>query len=93
MLPACHCTAYRQLRSVQYAVDCGTPTIINNSLIVSYNSTLEGSTLLFSCKNGLIPDNEVIAVCHKNASWTPSPVDHNCGIITSSGRYYDTVHE
>ena len=66
--------------------DCGASiTVSNNSIIMISNSTLEGSTLQFSCIEGLLPSDVFTAMCFPNGSWTPDPTTHMCKAITSSG--------
>ena len=56
-------------------VDCGLPIIGN----VAYNSTLEGSTLLFLCE-----DNRTMsAMCDKSGKWIPDPDDANVCLSAS----------
>ena len=70
-----------------YAVDCALPR--NNNISLSFISTLDGSVLAFRCVTGLIPRDEQTAVCHKNGSWVPDPVEYNCfipGKLTTNDR-------
>ena len=45
---------------------------------VNYSSTLEGSTLQFSCVEGYLPNDVFTATCHPNGSWVPDPTSHVC---------------
>ena len=70
-----------------HIANCGAPlTVSNNSIITISNSTLEGSTLHFSCREGFLPSDIITAMCFPNRSWTPDPTTHMCKPITSSGR-------
>ena len=68
-----------------HTADCGAPVNGSNSSIMFYNSTLEGSTLQFSCREGFLPSDVFTAMCFPNGSWTPDPTTHMCKAITSSG--------
>ena len=71
--------------------DCRFPLAKNDVILVSYSSALENSLLEFSFRSGLIPDTTLIAVCHRNASWIPSPTDHVCTTTSTHtlGKFYD----
>ena len=60
-----------------HAVSCVLPTR-NSNISLSFNSTLDGSLLTYRCATGLVPGQEKTAVCHKNGSWVPDPVQHIC---------------
>ena len=69
-----------------FVVDCGAPIILSNDTITTvYNSTLEGSMLEFSCKDGLLPSDVIAAVCSLDGMWTPDPNMHTCKSTVSSG--------
>ncbi len=59
-----------------YAANCSIP-IVNGNVCFSYNSTLEGSLLQFSCN-----DKILTAECHSDGNWNPDPYD-TC-FVTSS---------
>jgi hypothetical protein len=63
-------------------VDCGIPSTTGDTTIY-YNSTLEGSELVYSIK---CEDENVssVAVCQKNATWLPDPTDYVCSSSTMS---------
>ena len=73
--------------------DCGIPLVKDDVILKSYSSTLENSLLEFGCRSGLVPDTTLIAVCHRNASWIPSPADHVCTTtsIHTLGKFYDQM--
>ena len=64
------------------AADCGVP-IVDSSASVIYNSTLEGSLLVFWCEQ--FPDDVFTALCHKNGSWSPNPAHNICSSSLLSG--------
>jgi hypothetical protein len=53
--------------------DCGVP-IIDSSLNLTYNSTLEGSELVVLCDSGFV----VTAFCHMNGYWSPDLTVNTC---------------
>ena len=61
-----------------YATNCGVPRPPGNGTIVNYTSTVEGSALLYQCKQGFGPVGEMTAVCAANGSWSPDPADVTC---------------
>ena len=60
-------------------------SVSNNTTITVYNSTLLGSVLEFSCREGLLPSDVIAAVCSPDGMWTPDPNMHTCKSTSSSG--------
>jgi hypothetical protein len=52
--------------------NCG-PLPSANGYVLPYTSTLEGSRVMFMCKDD--PLSELTAVCTRAGKWEPSPVD------------------
>lgn len=72
--------------------NCGAPVVKNStSYIIEYGSTLEGSTLQFSCKDGYLPNDVITATCYHNESWIPDPASHICTATTSSSNNYYNI--
>lgn len=61
---------------------CDQP-IADENLILNYNSTLEGSKVIFRCKDEFYPTNIFIATCYKKYGWIPDPDEHTCADVTS----------
>ena len=62
---------YMRLRN--NAADCGVLTVGENNIVnfeVVYNSTLEGSMIIFSCG-----ESEFTSVCQETGRWSPHPTE------------------
>jgi len=60
-------------------VDCGPPTTPRNGSLENYTNTTEGSVVFYSCDPGLVPEQQMRAVCTGNG-WSPNPGDLNCSV-------------
>ena len=45
---------------------------------MAYDSTLEGSQIVFQCSSGFVPSQQMMSVCAANGSWTPDPAELEC---------------
>ena len=82
---------YELTHTLTHTVDCGSPLPTRRgSINVNYSSTLEGSTLTFRCREGLIPNNVFIATCHPNGLWVPdlASQDLMCSVTVPGKTYY-----
>ena len=75
--------------------DCGDPSPPMDGFVMAYDSTLEGSQIVFQCNPGRVPSQQIMSVCAANNSWTPDPADlvcrgtHNC--LTSSNHIWPSL--
>ena len=60
------------------AADCGDPSLPVNGFVMAYDSTLEGSQIVFQCSLGFAPSLQMISVCDTDGSWTPDPAELVC---------------
>ena len=58
--------------------DCGDPSLPLNGFVMAYDSTLEGSQIVFQCSPGFAPLQEIMSVCMADGSWTPDPTELVC---------------
>ena len=58
-----------------HAVDCGVP-LINNNVALIFNSTLEGSQLMFWCDES--PSDTMIASCLSDGRWSVDLSGYSC---------------
>ena len=56
------------------AADCGAPEV-NANVNLDFNSTTEGSVVVFQCSEGLKPTAPVTGGC---GVWFPNPAQHTC---------------
>ena len=88
-----HTHTHTYLVLIILTVECRAPqfTCDNCNVNVNYSSTLEGSTLHFSCVEGYLPSDVFIATCHPNGSWVPDPTSHMCtsASTVASGKTHD----
>ena len=66
-----------------HAGDCGEP-LVDSSLNLTYNSTLEGSRVEVLCDRFV-----ATALCHRNGSWSPHLTDSVCNLTSplTTGKY------
>ena len=55
---------------------------------MAYDSTLEGSQIVFQCNPEFVPSQQMMSVCAANGSWTPDPAELECKGIWL---YYDCL--
>ena len=58
--------------------DCGDPTLPMNGVVMAYDSTLEGSQIVFQCSPGFVPSQQMMSVCMADGNWTPNPAELEC---------------
>ena len=57
---------------------------MDRNVVLDYNSTLEGSVLRLTCKNGRPTDEEILKMtCHSSGNWIPDPAQFNCSPSTT----------
>ena len=52
--------------------------MLHSSKTGVYNSTTPGAQLVFSCKTGWSPREQITAQCTTEGRWSPDPADHIC---------------
>ena len=73
-----------------YIYNCGLPTT-HSSMILKYNSTWEGSLLTYRCRDGLVPDDLLTAVCNKGTNWLPDLTNHTCAAPSAGNQQIYTL--
>ena len=63
------------------SVDCGHPVAPQNGSLETYNSTINGSEVFYSCDPGLVPEGRMKALCTESG-WSPNPAGLNCTVGT-----------
>ena len=63
--------------SIGDSADCKSPTSPQNGYVEVFNSTADGSVILYQCNPGLVPDAQMMAVCTNN-TWIPNPSQLVC---------------
>ena len=66
------------LSSGSVPADCGDPSLPVNGFVMAYDSTLEGSQIVFQCSPGFVPSQEMMSVCAADGSWIPDPAELEC---------------
>ena len=54
-------------------------------VIHNYTTTFEGSSITFTCKDGLFPNDTITATCTGEGHWTTDPATYMCTTITTTG--------
>ena len=65
-------------------VECGPPVAGNGVVIHSYTTTFEGSSITFTCEDGLFPNVSITAICTGEGHWTTDPATYMCANITAT---------
>ena len=63
-----------------YTANCGPLPSPANGYVLPYTSTLEGTSAMFMCQNGL--QSEMTTRCTRGGKWEPNPID----VCAVSGR-------
>jgi len=71
------CLARLDTVFTSYAAGCGEPNPPDSGLIEGFDSAVEGATIYYSCRPGLVPMAQIRAVC-TNMSWSPDPTTLEC---------------
>ena len=66
-----------------FAAKCEEP-MVNSNVSLDYNSTVEGSLLIFWCSDGLFPNGVILAQCTKRGVWMPNPAELECSVSLKS---------
>ena len=70
---------YLIIRSI---VNCSTSNImIASDVSLIYNFTLEGSSLIVWCQNGLLSRMALTATCSCDGNWIPDPHGYDCSTL------------
>ncbi len=64
-----------------FIVDCGVPIPPIDGLLVNYDSTKAGSTVIYRCNDGFRPSTLQRSTCTNERLWIPAPEEHNCTFI------------
>ena len=73
--------AYRLITGYCFnsTVDCGAPPPpVNGSLLQPHTNTTDGSTVVFQCEPGFVPEGVMTAECGRDGRWTPNPGHVTC---------------
>ena len=53
-------------------------------VIHNYTTTFEGSSITFTCEDGLFPNHTITATCTGEGHWTTDPATYMCTTTTTS---------
>ena len=57
---------------------CGEPVAGDGVVIHNYTTTFEGSSITFTCEDGLFPNDIITANCTGEGHWTTDPATYMC---------------
>ena len=60
-------------------------------VIHNYTTTFEGSSITFTCKDGLFPSDIITANCTGEGHWTTDPAAYMCINITGTTASFTTT--
>ena len=63
---------------------CGEPVAGDDVMIYHYTTTFEGSSITFTCEDGLFPNDTITATCTGEGHWTTDPATYMCINITGT---------
>ena len=85
-LQAVNCKGKSNITAISFTlIQCFPPSTLNGVLISPYTATTEGSVIVFQCEEGLVPEENIMAVCGNDRRWYPDPTTLNCTSNTTSG--------
>ena len=67
-----------------YLDDCGEPVSADGVVIHDYTTTFEGSSITFTCEDGLFPNDIITATCTGEGHWSTDPATYMCTTTTTS---------
>jgi hypothetical protein len=69
-----HCLFFHPF---MYSVNCGTPPVLSNGVIIPYTGTTEGAQAIILCRDlfhsSLLRDNYTVSMCTTAGQWEPDP--------------------
>ena len=63
--------------------ECGPPVAADGVVIHNYTTTFEGSSITFTCEDGLFPNVTITATCTGEGNWSPLILLHTCVSIST----------
>ena len=64
---------------------CSRPPVAGDGVVIhNYTTTFEGSSITFTCEDGLFPDVNITATCTGVEHWTTDPATYMCINITGT---------
>ena len=65
--------------------ECNRPPVAGKGVkIHNYTTTFEGSSITFTCEDGLFPNVTITATCTREGNWSTDPATYMCSDITAS---------
>ena len=58
--------------------ECGPPMSGDGVVIHNYTTIFEGSSITFTCVDGLFPNDTITATCTGEGHWTTDPATYMC---------------
>ena len=72
--------------------ECGPPVTGEDVVIHNYTTTFEGSSITFTCEDGLYPNVTITATCTGEGHWSPDPATYMCSNITGITTSTTTIY-
>ena len=66
--------------------ECGPPEAGDGVVIHNYTTTFKGSSITFTCEDGIFPNVNITATCTGEGHWNPDPATYMCK--DAIGKYY-----
>ena len=65
--------------------ECSRPPVSAEGVVIrNYTTTFEGSSITFTCEEGLFPNDTITATCTGEGYWSPDPATYMCINITGT---------
>ena len=58
--------------------ECGPPEAGDGVVIHNYTTTFKGSSITFTCEDGIFPNVNITATCTGEGHWSPDPATYMC---------------
>ena len=71
--------------------DCEPPVAGDGVVIHNYTTTFEGSSITFTCEDGLFPNVTITANCTGEGHWTTDPATYMCINTTTTGTTTNSI--
>ena len=65
--------------------ECNRPPVAGDGVVIhNYTTTFEGSSITFTCEDGLFPSDIITATCIEEGHWSTDPATYMCTNTTGT---------
>ena len=71
--------------------ECSRPPVAGDGVVIhNYTTIFEGSSITFTCEDGLFPNDTITATCTGEGHWTTDPATYMCTNTTDATTFSNT---